>query len=174
VILSRPAIAVAAVLATLLISACGSDGDSAERSEGKIPAAVVARANANCRELRRETTQIGRAVPGNLPPGTLALTTDLLVKPSIPVLERAADRQQALKPAAGNLSFDLYADLFDPIVVLAQKRLAAGETGDFMASKGFDAMLTDFGLEQRRVAQLAGLRDCGIDFEHVLVSALTE
>lgn len=173
-IFSRPAIAAAAVLATLLVSACGSDGDNAERGEAQIPAGVVARANANCREFRQETTRVGRAVPGNLPPATLALTTELLVKPSIPVLERAADRQQALKPAADNRNFDLYADLFDPIVVLAQKRLAAGETGDFMASKGFDAMLTDFGLEQRRVAQLAGLRECGIDFEHVLVSTLTE
>jgi hypothetical protein len=173
-IFPRSTTAIAATVIALLISACGGDAGTEPSTAAKTPTAVAARANAICREFRRETSQIGKAVPGNLPPGTLALTTELLVKPSIPVLERVANRLHALEPETGDPNFALYAGLYDPIVVLAQKRLAAGEAGDASASDGFDAMLTDFGVEQQRVARLAGLRGCDVDFERVLVSSLTE
>lgn len=170
----RLALGIATIAAVVLLSSCGSDGGGGEPNETQAAPAVAAKANAICREFRHEIRQIGLKVPGNLPPGTLAETTKLLVEPSILVLERTANRLQALKPAAESASFELYAGLFDPLIVLAGKRLEAGRAGDSAASEGFDAMLTDFGIEQRRAAELAGLRQCDVDFEQVLVSSLTE
>jgi hypothetical protein len=176
---SRPhlsALAAAALLA-LLLAACGGGGeDHAERSEtvARVSPAIRAKANANCRYLLRETKRIGRDAVKGVPASTFELATERLVKPSISLLERVADRQQALEPAAHSPLFDLYANLFDPIVVLAQKRLRVGQAGDYPGSKQIEETLTDLGLEQRHFARLAHLGDCDLDFQHILLESLNE
>ena len=101
------------------------------------------------------------------------MTTERLVKPSIPVLERVADRMQELEGKAHDPLFDLYANLFNPIVVLAQKRLAAGQAGNYTRSRQLEEALTNLGLEQRHAARILGLSDCDVDFQHVLLSSLS-
>ncbi len=170
---------VAAALALALLAGCGGSDDSASAGPGSqavdpLSAATAAKAEAGCRQLRRETRQIGRSLPRGTVPTNLEMTTDLLVAPSVPVLERAAERQQGLEGEADNPEFELYAGLFDPIVVVAQQRLAAGKANDTTASEGYEAMLTDLGNEQRAVAARLGLRACQTDFQHVLVSSINE
>jgi hypothetical protein len=170
----------AALFAALALAACGG-GDGGEASDAhseeavaKVPPAVLAKANANCRYLLRETRRIGREAVNGAPETTLELATEGLVKPSIPLLERVADRQQALEAKAHSPLFSLYANLFDPIVVLAQKRLRVGQEGDYAGSKQIEETLTDLGLEQRRYARLARLGDCDLDFQHTLLESLNE
>jgi hypothetical protein len=169
-----PALVVAG-LAALLLAGCGGSSEEARtETVAKVPPAVLAQANANCRYLLRETRRIGRKAVTGAPASTLELATERLVKPSISVLERVADRQQGLESVAHSSLFDLYANLFDPIVVLAQKRLSVGQAGDYTDSKQIEEMLTDLGLEQRRYARLARLKDCDLDFQHILLTSLNE
>lgn len=157
----------------LLLSACGGSGEQ-QQTVAKPPPAVLAKATAICNQFLRETKQLGKGALGNPPSTTLELTTERLVKPSIPLLERAAQRQQALEPQAHSSVFNLYADLFDPIVILAQKRLQAGRAEDALEAKRIEGLLSNLGEEQRRAARVAGLPACDVDYQSVLLSSLTE
>lgn len=169
----RRLVSAGAVLSALLLSACGGSSDSTEAAPQVSPAVLV-KASAICRDFRHEAEQLGKGALANPPSGTLELTTERLVKPSIPLLESAAQRMQALEPAAHSPLFDLYADLFDPAIVLAQKRLAAGRAGDAVASKRLEDALSNIGEEQRRAARIVGLPTCDVDYQNVLLSSLTE
>jgi len=136
---------------------------------------VIGRADANCRYFLRETKRIGRRALADPSSGfSLEMTTERLVKPSIPLLEHVADRQQALASSAGDPHFDLYAELFEPVIAIAYERLGAGRAGDPVRSKSLEELLANVGLEQRQAARDAGLRDCDIDFQHALLSSLGE
>ncbi len=156
----------------LLLSACG--GGEQEQTVAKPPPAVLAKAAAICNQFLRETKQLGKGALANPPSTTLELTTERLVKPSIPLLERAARRQQALEPRAHSAVFNLYADLFDPIVILAKKRLAAGRAENALEAKRIEGLLSNLGEEQRRAARVADLPACDVDYQSVLLSSLTE
>lgn len=167
------------LIASLLVTGCGggesgSDHEQAqEATQSELPASVAARANANCRVFLRETERIGRDAFKGVPPTTiLELATERLVKPSIPLLEQMGDRQQSLESRANDPAFDLYANLYDPIVAIARERLKAGQAADPIRSKNLEKLLTNLGLEQRQAAREAGLRDCNLDFQHALLSSL--
>jgi hypothetical protein len=172
--IARRLASIGAILAALALPACGGGSDSTEKTVAAASPAVLAKANAICRDFRRETEELGRGALANPPSTTLELTTERLVKPSIPLLESAARRMQALEPAAHSPLFDLYADLFDPAIVLAQKRLAAGRTGDAVESKRFEDALSNIAEEQRRAAGGVGLPNCDVDFQSVLLGSLSE
>ena len=114
----RLILALSATIASLALSACGGGGNdsgSSTATEATPPPAVIASADANCRYFLRETKRIGRDALHNEPPATtLEMTTERLVRPSIPLLERIAGRQQALESEAHSSVFSLYAKLFDP------------------------------------------------------------
>lgn len=159
-------------VAAALFAGCGG-GDNSADSEKPQPVAVR-RAEAACRDFRREVEGIARGALAN-PPSTMSeLMTERLVRPSIPALERIGRRQQTLEAVMGDAQFNLYANLFDPIVVLAQERLRAGRSGNLRRSKETERMLTELGVEQRAIARLLGLRACDVDFQHVLISSLSE
>jgi hypothetical protein len=164
--------ATAMILVALALSACGGSQDT--QTVAKASPAALAKANAICRDFREEAEQLGKGALANPPNSTLELTTERLVKPSIPLLESAARRMQALEPAAHSPLFDLYADLFDPAIVLAQQRLAAGRAGDATESKRLEDALNSIGEEQRRAARIVGLPTCDVDYQNVLLSSLTE
>ena len=173
---ARAALALA-ILAALVLSACGgSDGGDTTTASVKVPPPILAKASAICDDFLQETKQLGRGVLATPPSNSTALelTTDRLVKPSIPLLAKAARRMQALSPAARDPLFALYADLFDPAVVLAQERLAAGRAGDAVKSKQLEDALSSIGAEQRRAARILGLPKCNVDYQNVLLDSLTE
>lgn len=163
-----------AILFALSLSACGGGDSNSTETAPQASPAVLARAEAICHDFLRETKQLGKGALANPPATTLELTTERLVKPSIPLLESAASRMQVLEPAAHSPLFSLYADLFDPAIVLAQKRLAAGRAGDAVESKQLEGALANIDLEQRRAARLLGLDNCERDFQNILLSSLSE
>jgi hypothetical protein len=157
--------------ATAPLAGCGGGAnDSGKRASD----AVLARADVNCRELRRDIVELGRgAFTGST--NLAEAATQRIVKPSIPLLEDFALRQQRLARDSGDPKLQLYARLFEPIVVLAHERLRSGEESNSplnAAAKGFEILTTSVVDEQRQVAKEAGLSACAIDFEQVLTSAL--
>jgi hypothetical protein len=167
----------AVLLSALLLAACGggTTEEAAPTRAKPLPAAVVARADANCRYFLRATKRIGERALAEPRPTTVAeLTTERLVKPSIPLLERVAKRQQALEQSADDPRFARYAELFDPIVVLAGERLASGRAGDTFRSRELEELLTTLGLDQRQAVRELGLGECDLDFQRILLSSLNE
>jgi hypothetical protein len=159
-------------LFSALAAGCGGGGE--ETSAQRASAAVLARANRNCRQLRRDVVKLGSGAFSGAT-NLAQATTEKVIKPSIPLLESFAARQQRLAGGTGDRKFELYARLFEPIVVLAHERLHAGEESDSpfnAAARGFEILTNTVADEQQQVAKEAGLADCGIDFEQVLTSAL--
>lgn len=176
----NPLVALAAVVLALTLAValagCGG-GDSTSSATTTTAAkptspAVVAKADAICRQIAVELRAIGhRAAHADASNG-LELTTEYMIRPTIPVLARAGRKLEALKAAAGNPSYNLFVDLFDPALVLAEKRLAAGRRDDPATAEGLEQQLTNLGETQRAAARDAGLHDCAVDFQHILASSL--
>jgi len=156
------------------IAACGDGGGETTPPSPPAAPAAAAKANAICRSFLGEIEEIGHGALADPPDSALQLTTERLVRPSLPLIKRTAARLQGLKPSAESEAYDLYADLFDPFVVLTEKRLQAGLEEDYERARGLEAQLTDLSLVQRRTARLAGLPACDRDFPHVLLQSLTE
>jgi hypothetical protein len=106
-------------------------------------------------------------------PNALALINEGFVKPGFLLIEGVAKRQQNLQHAADDPRFDLYAELFDPIIVLAEQRLRTGQASDRAQSLELQDQLTSLGKEQREAARRAGLHDCDVDFLNVMVRTAT-
>lgn len=158
----------------LLLAACGSGKTDTTTTQPTAPA-VAAKANAICREFLGEVKELGKGALASPPTGTtLQLTTERLVRPSLPLIRRTAGRLQRLEPEADSQAFALYANLFDPFVVLTEKRLKAGVENDYPRARGLEEQLTDLSLVQRRAAQLAGLPACDLDFPQILLQSLSE
>lgn len=152
------------------LTSCGSDS----RPEARTPTArqAFAHANANCRQLLRDVRQLAKGVLSGYS-SNLELTTEGFAKPGIRLEKHIARRQQRLQPAADDPRYSLYAELFDPIIVLAEQRLQAGQAGDIAQSQLLQDQLTALGIEQRDAARRAGLRSCDVDFLDVMVRAAT-
>jgi hypothetical protein len=170
----------ALALLTLIasISGCGGSGDDeTEATPAKADPAIVAKADANCRQLRREAVKLARnAFSGAPDPGVV---TTRLVRPSLAVLESFARRQQRLARSSQNSEFQLYARLFEPIIVLAHQRVqaglqyAAGVTEASTVARGYEDLMSTVAEEQREAARRAGLEACSIDFIRVLTHSLS-
>lgn len=168
------------VVASALLLATGCGGRDGATPEGTAASpALIARANATCRYFLHEIRVLGKGVLREIA-DIPRLTTERLVKPSIPLLERVARRQQAVARLAHDPQISLYADLFDPIIVLAQRRLRIGRAAerpghaqDVLRGQEVERLMSDLGLEQRVAAREAGLSACNVDFEHVLLTSLS-
>ena len=161
-----------------LLSSCGGGDSTQEVVNRRASPAVIAHANAYCHRFRHEILDLAHGAlahrHGESLGTTLELTTERVVRPSLPLLKRMSARMQGLEPAAHSKAFDLYANLFDPFVVLTEKRLVAGREGDYTRSRGLEAQLTDLSLAQRNAARLAGIHACDVDFPQLLINSLTE
>ena len=159
------------------LASCGGNGAMSDGN--KRPEEVVAsreartRANANCREMLRDVRRLAKGVLSSGYSNTLELTTEGFAKPGIKVVKQIAKRQQALAPIIADPRFDLYVGLFDPIIVLAEQRLHAGQAEDLAQSLKLQERLTSLGIEQRQAAQRAGLPACNVDFLDAMVRAAT-
>lgn len=176
----HPIAALCALLLLLAVAGCGGGSDSGTGGSGgggtgasATPPAVVARADAICRQITRELRAIGHRAAHSTAVTGLEMTTEDLIRPTIPVLAAAGRRLARLKAEAGNPSYDLFVNLFDPALVLAEKRLAAGRRNDHASAEGLEAQLTNLGETQRGAARDAGLDACAVDFQHILASSLT-
>jgi hypothetical protein len=169
------AIALSALLLVLVAVAIAGCGGSDSANPAELSSPVRAQAEANCRQVRREVVRFGRRAFANST-NLAEEATERVIKPSIPLLERFARRQQEALGGSGDPNAKLYLRLFDPLVALAYERLHSGEeSGDSpfnTAARGFEILTGTVADEQRQAAREAGLPDCAIDFEQVLTSAL--
>jgi hypothetical protein len=172
-------LAVIAALALIGLCSCGGGDDAPSQRAAtiappeEVPAAVVTQANRNCRQMLRDVKQVGRAAIRGDYSDTLELATEGFAKPGLRLMRGLAKRQQALEPSADSARFSVYADLFDPIIVLAKQGLSAGRADDRARSQQLRDLLTGLGEDQQQAARRAGLRDCGVDFLDALVRSAT-
>lgn len=162
------AVVLVAVVAMAMLASCGENGEP-ERSAASQQA--LNRANANCRQMLRAVRRLAKGVLSSGYTNTLELTTEGFARPGIHLVKREARRQQALQGAAADPRYSLYAELFDPIVVLAEQRLQAGQAREIARAQLLQDLLTSLGAEQRQAARSAGLRACNVDFLEAMIQA---
>ena len=184
---TRAGIVALAILAAVAIAGCG-EGDQATDAQPQASqeqpqlasVGILARASANCRRFLRQARELGDRAFGEGSGTILEMATENIVRPSIPLLEEMARRQQALARGTRDPDLTLYANLFDPIVVLTRERLRSGQavirSGSEVErerSADLEDQMTELGEEQRAAARRARLPACSVDFRKALVSSLT-
>jgi hypothetical protein len=140
---------------------------------GAPSSASVTDAEAICSEMVAKSRQMGAefsASASNLTSDALTLTTQNLIKPAIPIVDRSSRRLRSLRPEARSVRFDAYVNLFDPILALLRERVTAGEEGDPTRAHELELQLIDLSALQRSLARRAGLKTCDVDFVHTFAS----
>jgi hypothetical protein len=163
----------AALILALLLAGCGggseTTGTQTEPSQGQATAgnqAYAAAADRICAAMIVDSRRMGdrfRAIP-RVGVDALTLTTQRLVKPALPILERSAARLRALAAEADSVELGSYVALFDPIVAVVADRVEAGEAGDSERARELELQMIDLSELQRQLAQEAGLQTCDVDF----------
>jgi hypothetical protein len=172
----RLATFLAGVLCLIALASCGGGGSgtttaATEEGGGDAAGAAIKQANANCRTMLGDIQQIAKRAKRGGYGTSFAMVTEGLAKPATRLIKQVAERQRALKRAADNSRFDLYVHFFDPIIVLAEERVRAGQAEDTARSEQLQYLLVNLGDEQRLAARRAGLRDCEVDFFGAMVQA---
>jgi hypothetical protein len=173
----RMAAVTAAILGlALTASSCGGGDGGGEASRtalkptpAPLPERVVVRADRNCRWMLRSVERVGERAGHTEYRSGLELTTEGIAKPGLALMRHLAKKQGTLQAAAADPRFDAYVELFDPIIVLGEQRLEAGQAGDEDRAKQLQELLTGLGAEQREAAAGAGLKACDLDFLDVVV-----
>jgi hypothetical protein len=168
-------------LLTLALYGCGGSSETTAREAATRPSeasqhgnrAYVSGADRICAGMiadsRRLAVRLGRSSDRGL--SALALTTRALVEPALPPLERSARKLRALAARSGNLAFQSYVSLYDPIVAVVRDRAAAGEAGDATRAHALELQMLDLSNLQRKLAQEAGLKTCDVDFIRTFATA---
>ena len=86
-------------------------------------------------------------------------------------MERVASRQRRLAQAAHNSAYERYVQFFDPLIVLLQERLRAGDAQDAVQSRRLNGLVTGLSVEQKQAAKDAGLTGCNVDFPDTVTRA---
>jgi hypothetical protein len=168
---------VGGLLCLLALASCGGGSNATTTGTATTEEAVASRsaalerANANCKQLLHGVLRIAREAQGAAYGTSLVTVTEALAKPATRLTKGIARRQRALERAIDDPQFDLYVHLFDPIVVLAEERVRAGEAEEAARAEQLQNLLINLGAEQRLAARRAGLHDCEIDFFGTMVRA---
>jgi hypothetical protein len=160
------------LIAVLAIAGCGGgDGDDTSTADQVgIPRTVQARANANCRELVREVKRFSGTDLSGYGNHAQAIAEGV-IRPGLPILERAASRQQALAAKSRAPALHRYVELFDPMIVLAQESLRVGRSQNIFELRRLNGLLVGLVVEQRQAARTAGLDDCDVNWPDLLLKA---
>jgi hypothetical protein len=168
------AAAIACVVALVPVTGCGGgdNGDggttaSADDSEVAVPAAILARANTNCRQAAVLLRRLTKGAVKRYPLLSEAVNEGV-VRPGLSLMERQARRQGALAAAADNPDFDRYVELYQPMIVLTRQFLQAARAHNIERAKRLAALVTGLRVEQRLAARAAGLTDCDVDLVDVI------
>ena len=158
-------------VAAAMLAGCGGGGGGGTTStvDEALPPAVAVQANANCRDLVREAKRLATGVVQRNHHSFESLTA--IVEQGIPIVERVASRQRRLAQAAHNSAYERYVQFFDPLIVLLQERLRAGDAQDAIQSRRLNGLVTGLSVEQKRAAKDAGLTGCNVDFPDTVTRA---
>ena len=164
-------VAVSLAVVASLLGGCGSGGGSSSATTAaSIPAADVARqtreADAICKRMVVDAHRLGREATSRDPSAygdTLDFTTEALIAPAVPVVERSARELRAVRGTGGVPQLDAYVAMFDPILSLLVERVRAGRRGDSQQAHEIEEQLIEFGGIQKTLAKEAGLKACTVD-----------
>ena len=176
----RLATALVAVLLCLpTLGGCGGESGgteigNVERVTSATPeakSAAIKQANDNCDELLQKIEVIGRRARTAAYGTSLVTVTESLAKPATRLVKQISRRQRSLEQTVDDPQFDLYVNLFYPIIVLAEERVQAGLAEQATRSQRLQYLLTNLSDEQRLAARRAGLQSCEVDFFSAMVRA---
>lgn len=167
--MKRTAVALAVV--ACLLSGCGSGGGTTgESTVTAISPAKVKRqkheADAICTRMVADAHRLGRKARSTGVDGydsTLQFTTEGLIAPALPVVERSARELRVVTTGGDEPRLDAYVAMFDPILSLLIERVRAGRQGDGEQAHELEEQLIELGGIQRTLAKEAGLKVCTVD-----------
>jgi hypothetical protein len=171
--MKRTAVAVALVVVASLLVGCGSGGGPSSSTGSvttSLSASEIARqkqeAEAICGRMVVDAHHLGQKAGGvdaSKYKSTLEFTTEALIAPALPVIERSARELREVKGEGGERHLDAYVGMFDPILSLLIERVRAGRDGDGDKSHEIEEQLIELGGIQQQLAEEAGLKACTVD-----------
>jgi hypothetical protein len=93
---------------------------------------------------------------------------DGLVKPGVALLESESRQMRELRPPPGSPSAERFVGLFEPVLVLAHARVAAGEDLNLQGSHELEQLIVGLTAEQSGFARESGLKACQTGFFEAL------
>jgi hypothetical protein len=162
--------AVALIVAAFLLAGCGSGGGSSgESTAASVSPAAAKRqkkeANAICTRMVTEAHRLGTkalAIDTTRYESTIEFTTEALIAPAVPVIERSARELREVRGEGGEPHLDAYVAIFDPILSLLEERIHAGRQGDTEEAHQIETQLIELGQVQEALAKEAGLPACEV------------
>jgi hypothetical protein len=162
---------VALFVVACLLAGCGSGGGtSGESTVAAIPPAKAKRqkqeADAICTRMVTDAHRLGRRALSAGVGGydsTLEFTTEGLIAPALPVVERSDRELRAVTAGGGEPRLDAYVAMFDPILSLLIERVRVGRQGDAEQAHELEEQLIELGSVQKTLATEAGLKVCTVD-----------
>jgi hypothetical protein len=94
-----------------------------------------------------------------------------LVKPGIAILERESRRLRALRSPPETTDVARFVGLFEPVIVLAHARAAAGEDSSLQTQRELEQLIVGLTGEQSTAARRADLQACRTGFFEALGGA---
>lgn len=170
--MKRLVLASAPLITILAIAGCGSGGATSTEVTSAAPTAAAATRQVRevegvCRRMAAEAGRLGRKVLASTDVGeyesTLEFTTEALVAPALPVVEKRAAELRAIRGDAAEPELSAFVNLFDPILALLDDRVQAGRQGESEEAHELELQLIDLGQIQHALAKEAGLKGCEVD-----------
>jgi hypothetical protein len=165
-------IAVASIVIASIVAGCGSGGSDSgsTATSAAVPAATVARqereAEGVCSKMAVAATHLGtkaHAVDPTSFESSLEYTTEALIAPSQPVVERAARELRAILGSQADSNLTAYVNLFDPIAALIEDRVRAGRANNSQEAHEIELELLELSRIQQTLAKEAKLKSCQVD-----------
>lgn len=94
-----------------------------------------------------------------------------LVNPGVAILERESRRLRALRSPPESTDVTRFVGLFEPVIVLAHARAAAGEGSSLQAQRELEQLIVGLTAEQSTFARRSGLKACETGFFEALGGA---
>lgn len=164
--------ATALVVVACLLAGCGSGGGTtgdvttattistaAAKQQRREADAVCTRMVAEAHRLGRKALSVGVSDYNS----TLEFTTDGLIAPAVPAVERSVRELRAVTAEGGEPQLDGYVAMWDPILSLLIERVQAGREGDADGAHQLEEQLIELAGIQKRLAREAGLKVCTVN-----------
>jgi hypothetical protein len=173
------AITIVTVVVLVVLAGCGDGGNettetgvstasNAEPNSAEL--AYIRRADPICERFVKQVRTLGRHFNTTPPPTTdpVALTTEGLVRPGIPIIEREADALRGLQPRPDDANLANFIDLFEPLLELSQQRLKTSDSSKLAEAERLEQLIESLQQEQQAAASRFGFRVCGTSFVDAL------
>src|ERR1700759_3256878 len=159
----------ALLVGAALLAGCGSGGSTtSEATAPTVPAKVAARQRGEAEAICTRMVGAAHRFPrhafddASKYPSTLEFTTEALIAPALPVVERSSRELREVRGEAADPQLSAYVAMFDPILSLLEERVRGGRRGANNEARQIEDQLIKFGEIQERLAREAGLKICAV------------